>query len=74
MPLMPIERSAMAGQLFPDTLAVGIPVQLLANRPDVRQAEHVLAEAFYATNTARALFIRVSTSPAVQDGRITTAV
>ena len=56
MPLMPIERSAMAGQLFPDTLAVGIPVQLLANRPDVRQAEHVLAEAFYATNTARAAF------------------
>ena len=56
MPLMPIERSAMAGQLFPDTLAVGIPVQLLANRPDVRQAEHVLAEAFYSTNTARAAF------------------
>ena len=56
MSLMVIERSTMAGQLFPDTLAVGVPVQLLANRPDVRQAEYALAEAFYATNAARAAF------------------
>lgn len=56
MPSMAIERSTMAGQLFPDTLAMGVPVQLLANRPDVRQAEHALAEAFYATNAARAAF------------------
>lgn len=56
MSSMSIERSAMARQLFPDTLAVGVPVQLLANRPDVRQAEYALAEAFYATNAARAAF------------------
>lgn len=56
MPSMSIERSTMAEQLFPETLAVGVPVQLLANRPDVRQAEHALAEAFYATNAARAAF------------------
>lgn len=53
---MVIERTTMARQLFPDTLAVGVPMQLLANRPDVRQAEYALAEAFYATNTARAAF------------------
>lgn len=56
MSSMTIKRSTMAEQLFPDTLAVGVPVQLLANRPDVRQAEHALAEAFYATNAARAAF------------------
>lgn len=56
MPSMSIERSTMASQLFSDTLAVGVPVQLLANRPDVRQAEYALAEAFYATNAARAAF------------------
>lgn len=51
-----IERGTMAEQVFPDTLAVGVPLQLLANRPDVRQAEYTLAEAFYATNAARAAF------------------
>ena len=33
-----------------------MPVQLLANRPDVRQAELNLAQAFYATNAARTAF------------------
>lgn len=56
VPSISIERSTMTSQLFPDTLAVGVPVQLLANRPDVRQAEYALAEAFYATNAARAAF------------------
>lgn len=56
MPQTFIERGTMTEQLFPDTLAVGIPVQLLANRPDVQQAEYALAEAFYATNAARAAF------------------
>lgn len=31
-------------------------MQLLSNRPDVRQAEHNLAQAFYATNAARSAF------------------
>ena len=31
-------------------------MQLVANRPDVRQAERNLAQAFYATNVARAAF------------------
>lgn len=37
-------------------MSVGVPLQLLANRPDVRQAEYNLAQAFYTTNAARAAF------------------
>ena len=51
-----IERSTLAGQSFPDTLSVGIPLRLLQRRPDVRQSEAALAEAFYATNRAYAAF------------------
>lgn len=51
-----IERGILSEQVFPDSLSVGIPVQLLANRPDVQAAEMDLARAFYATNVARASF------------------
>lgn len=51
-----IKRGVLNKQSFPDTLSVGIPLQLLSKRPDVRQAEFVLAQAFYATNEARAAF------------------
>ena len=51
-----IERGKLAGQTFPDLVSTGIPVQLLANRPDVREAEMSLAKAFYVTNVARAAF------------------
>ena len=46
----------MRGAQFPDTLSAGLPIQLLANRPDVRQAEWNLAQAYYATNAARSAF------------------
>ena len=52
----PIERGNLADQQFTSELSVGVPLQLLANRPDVRVAEHQLAQAFYATNVARASF------------------
>ena len=51
-----IERTTLDGQRFPDTLAVGVPLQLLNRRPDVRQAEAALAQAFYNTNAARSAF------------------
>ncbi len=51
-----IERGKLSEQIFPDTISIGIPVQLLANRPDVQEAEMALARAFYATNVARAAF------------------
>lgn len=37
-------------------LSVGLPIELLANRPDVRQAEAGLKYAFYGINAARAAF------------------
>ena len=55
-PAHAISRSTLDGQHFSDEIAVGMPLSLLSNRPDVRQAEAALAEAFYATNSARAAF------------------
>lgn len=51
-----IERSELSIQQFPDTISTGIPLQLLRNRPDIRQHETQLAIAYYATNSARAAF------------------
>lgn len=51
-----IERNTLDEQVFPDTVSVGVPLQLLRNRPDVMQAEWALAQAYYATNQARAAF------------------
>ena len=54
MPSHSIERNNLTEASFPDTISIGVPLQLLSNRPDVRQAEMELAQAFYATNVARA--------------------
>lgn len=51
-----IKRGSLNCQQFPDSISVGLPVQILSSRPDVRQAEFNLAKAFYATNVARAAF------------------
>ena len=51
-----IERGKLSEAVFSEQLSVGIPLQLLGKRPDVRQAEYALAEAFYATNQARSAF------------------
>lgn len=51
-----IERSAQDRQQFPAHMSVGVPVELLSRRPDVRQAEAALMQAFYATNSARSAF------------------
>lgn len=50
------ERGKLSEQVMPEDFSVGIPLQLLANRPDVRSAEHALEAAFYATNQARSNF------------------
>lgn len=70
MPTQTIERGTLAGQLFPKKLAVGVPVQLLGNRPDVRQAEQNLAQAFYVTNAARSAFYPNITLWAEDNGRL----
>lgn len=51
-----ISRTTLQEQLFPDSLSVGVPLELLCVRPDVRQAEATLKQYFYATNRARAAF------------------
>lgn len=51
-----IQRGTLEQQEVPGQLAVGVPLQLLANRPDVKAAEMSLAGAYYSTNQARAAF------------------
>lgn len=50
------ERSALQGQQFPTDFSIGVPVQMLSARPDVRSAERTLEAAFYGTNAARSAF------------------
>ena len=51
-----MRRNRLDDQRFPENLSVGVPLQLLQRRPDVRQAEFALAESFYAENLARSYF------------------
>jgi NodT family efflux transporter outer membrane factor (OMF) lipoprotein len=51
-----IQRGTLADQQMPEKLSVGIPLQMLSNRPDVKQAEMTLASAYYSTNQARSAF------------------
>ena len=48
-----IERGRLDAQRMPGNLVVGVPVQMLSNRPDVRAAEFALMQAYYATAEAR---------------------
>ena len=52
----PIDRNTLDEQVMPEDLTVGVPLQLLENRPDVKIAEMTLASAYYTTNQARAAF------------------
>ena len=51
-----IERSVLEEQQLPNEFSVGIPLQLLSNRPDVKAAEQALASAYYNTNVVRSNF------------------
>ncbi|TDP03287.1 efflux transporter outer membrane subunit [Flavobacterium sp. 245] len=52
----PIERGTLDSQIIPENLALGLPSQLLENRPDVRQAEFNFRVAFESTNLAKTYF------------------
>jgi multidrug efflux system outer membrane protein len=52
----PIDRSVIENQVMPQNLAIGLPSQLLQNRPDVRQAEFDFRVAFENTNLAKTYF------------------
>lgn len=57
------ERGTLANQQFTDRYDIGVPLQILRNRPDVRQAERALEAAFYSTNSARsALYPNITLS------------
>lgn len=51
-----IERGRLENQQITTDLRTGVPAQLLANRPDVQQAELNLRQYFELTNVARASF------------------
>ena len=51
-----IDRGTLEEQVMPEDIMVGVPLQLLENRPDVKIAEMTLASAYYTTNQARAAF------------------
>lgn len=51
-----IKRSSLAAQDLNTNLEIGLPIQLLSNRPDVRVAEYGLINAFELTNVARSNF------------------
>lgn len=51
-----IERGTFDADAFPASFSKGVPLQLLANRPDVNAAELQLASSFYDVNIARASF------------------
>jgi multidrug efflux system outer membrane protein len=55
-PAGPINRSKLAAQKVTADLTTGLPAQLLANRPDVQQAEYAFRNAFENTNVARTYF------------------
>ncbi len=48
-----IERGSIDSQVLPDRLLVGVPLQLLSRRPDVKSSELALEQAFYGTAAAR---------------------
>lgn len=51
-----IKRSTLEEQHLPTQFSVGVPLQLLSNRPDVKAAEMSLAQTYYNTNVARSAF------------------
>lgn len=71
-----IERGRLEDQSLTPDLAIGIPVQMLSNRPDVRSAEYALAQAFYGAASARSNFypsLRLSGSADGQTAQVVTS-
>lgn len=65
----PVTRSTLQAQQLPANFDLGFPANLLSNRPDVRQSEFALMNAFELTNAAKAQFypsLRISGSGGIQ--------
>lgn len=52
----PVKRGVLAEQKIQESYELGLPLELLSNRPDVYAAEMALASAYYNTNKARSAF------------------
>jgi len=52
MPCSSIPRTELKKQRIPEKVSIGIPIQILSNRPDVRAAEKEVEVAFYTTKDA----------------------
>ena len=52
----PITRLSISEQTVPQEMKIGVPVQMLAKRPDVQQAELTFRASFELTQAARASF------------------
>lgn len=55
-PEMEMTRGTFCNNSFPDSLSTGIALEMLSNRPDVREAEYLLHKSFYDVNVARSAF------------------
>ena len=55
---LPEHSEASTGQRMfdPQFIKIGVPAQLLENRPDIRMADFAMEEAFYNTQAARSAF------------------
>ena len=51
-----VDRSTLEQQQVDSLMSIGVPIQLLSNRPDVMTAEYGLINAFELTNIARSNF------------------
>ena len=65
---LPEHSEASTGQRMfdPKFIMIGVPAQLLENRPDIRMADLAMEEAFYNTQTCSAGMYRLSLMPAIR--------
>lgn len=72
-PAQSIERTSIAAQKVPVSLALGYPANLLENRPDVKAAEYRLLNAFELTKAAKTNFyptLKLTGSTGISSGDI----
>jgi NodT family efflux transporter outer membrane factor (OMF) lipoprotein len=73
-PSHPIKRGILKEQSINTPLKIGVPADLLANRPDVREAEYGLIQAFELTNVAKSNFypsLTITASGGIQSTDLT---
>ena len=70
-----IQRDSLSAKEFIPLFETGVPAQILANRPDVREAELAFRQAFELTNVARTYFypsLRITASGGLSGNSLNT--